>query len=124
MITAIYGLALTTGASRVVKGKRIEHVMGDPNLGQEKDRAYSLRLVRASHSPTSSNNHRKRRTECTAFLVASLLQRSSRVLPQTGYCEQDALTESAGHYFVAIITLSLRFNAAAIGVSMASEWPS
>ena len=48
MITAIYGLALTTGASRVVKGKRIEHVLGDPNLGHEKDRAYSLRLVRTA----------------------------------------------------------------------------
>jgi hypothetical protein len=48
MITAIYGLALTTGASRVVKGKRIEHVLGDPNLGVEKDRAYSLRLVRTA----------------------------------------------------------------------------
>ena len=45
MITAIYGLAMTTGASRVVKGKRIEHVLGDPGLGVEKDRAYSLRLV-------------------------------------------------------------------------------
>ena len=30
----------------MVKGKRIEHVLGDPNLGVEKDRAYSLRLVR------------------------------------------------------------------------------
>ncbi len=46
MVTAIYGLAMTTGAIRVVKGKRIEHVLGDPNLGVEKDRAYSLRLVR------------------------------------------------------------------------------
>jgi hypothetical protein len=46
MVTAIYGLALTTGAIRVVKGQRIEHVLGDPNLGVEKDRAYSLRLVR------------------------------------------------------------------------------
>jgi hypothetical protein len=48
MITAIYGLALTTGANRVIKGKRIEHVLGDPNLGQEKDRAYSLHLVRTA----------------------------------------------------------------------------
>ncbi len=48
MVTAIYGLAMTTGAIRVVKGKRIEHVLGDPNLGVEKDRAYSLRLVRAA----------------------------------------------------------------------------
>jgi hypothetical protein len=48
MITAIYGLALTTGANRVVKGKRIEHVLGDPKLGTEKDRAYSLRLVQTA----------------------------------------------------------------------------
>ncbi len=48
MITAIHGLALTTGANRVVKGKRIEHVLGDPNLGAEKDRAYSLLLVRTA----------------------------------------------------------------------------
>jgi hypothetical protein len=48
MVTAIYGLAMTTGAIRVVKGKRIEHVLGDPNLGKEKDRAYSLRLVRTA----------------------------------------------------------------------------
>ena len=48
MVTAIYGLAMTTGALRVVKGKRIEHVLGDPNLGMEKDRAYSLRLVRTA----------------------------------------------------------------------------
>jgi len=48
MITAIHGLALTTGANRVVKGKRIEHVLGDPNLGKEKDRAYSLLLVRTA----------------------------------------------------------------------------
>ena len=44
MITAIYGLAITTGANRVVKGKRIEHVLGDPNLGVES----SLRLVRTA----------------------------------------------------------------------------
>jgi hypothetical protein len=48
MVSAIFGLAITTGAIRVVKGKRIEHVLGDPNLGKEKDRAYSLRLVRAA----------------------------------------------------------------------------
>ena len=32
----------------MVRGKRIEHVLGDPNLGSEKDRAYSLRLVRTA----------------------------------------------------------------------------
>jgi hypothetical protein len=48
MITAIYGLALTTGANRVVKGSRIEHVCGDPQLGSEKDLEYSLRILRTA----------------------------------------------------------------------------
>ena len=48
MITAIYGLAMTTGANRVVKGKRIEHVLGDSQLGEEKDRAYGFCLVRTA----------------------------------------------------------------------------
>ena len=46
MISAIYNLALTTGANRVVRGARIEHVCGDPNLGPEKDYAYGMRIVR------------------------------------------------------------------------------
>jgi len=45
MITALYTLALTTGANRVVKGARIEHVCGDPDLGPEKDFAYGLEIV-------------------------------------------------------------------------------
>ena len=45
MISAIYDLALTTGANRVVRGARIEHVCGDPNLGPEKDYAYGMRIV-------------------------------------------------------------------------------
>jgi glycine reductase len=44
-ISAIYDLALTTGANRVVRGARIEHVCGDPALGPEKDYAYGLRIV-------------------------------------------------------------------------------
>ena len=48
MLSAIYSLALTTGANRVVKGARIEHVVGDPSLGTEKDRAYGLGLTRAA----------------------------------------------------------------------------
>jgi hypothetical protein len=39
-------LALTTGAPRVVRGARIEHVCGDPHLGPEKDYGYGLRIVR------------------------------------------------------------------------------
>ena len=45
MISAIYEFALTTGANRVVRGARIEHVCGDPGLGPEKDYAYGMRIV-------------------------------------------------------------------------------
>jgi glycine/betaine/sarcosine/D-proline reductase family selenoprotein B len=45
-ISAIYEFAMTTGANRVVRGSRIEHVCGDPDLGPEKDYAYGLRIVR------------------------------------------------------------------------------
>ena len=48
MISAIYNLALTTGANRVVRGARIEHVCGDPGLGAEKDFAYGLDIVRTA----------------------------------------------------------------------------
>jgi hypothetical protein len=45
MISAIYNLALTTGANRVVRGSRIEHVCGDPGLPPEKDYAYGMRII-------------------------------------------------------------------------------
>jgi hypothetical protein len=45
MISAIYNFALTTGANRVIRGARIEHVCGDPTLGPEKDYAYGMRIV-------------------------------------------------------------------------------
>ncbi len=45
MISAIYQFALTTGANRVVRGARIEHVCGDPSLGPEKDYGYGMRIV-------------------------------------------------------------------------------
>ncbi len=48
MISAIYNLALTTGANRVIRGARIEHVCGDPNLGPEKDYAFGMRIVRTA----------------------------------------------------------------------------
>ena len=48
MISAIYNLALTTGAIRVIRGARIEHVSGDPDLGPEKDFAYGLQIVRTA----------------------------------------------------------------------------
>lgn len=48
MISAIYELALTTGANRVVKGVRIEHVCGDPGLSPEKDFALGLNIIRTA----------------------------------------------------------------------------
>ena len=48
MISVLYSLALTTGANRVIRGARIEHVCGDPDLGPEKDFAYGLQIVRTA----------------------------------------------------------------------------
>ena len=48
MISAIYEFALTTGANRVVRGSRIEHVCGDPSLGPEKDYAFGMQIVKAA----------------------------------------------------------------------------
>ena len=48
MISAIYDLALSTGANRVVRGCRIEHVCGDPALGPDKDRGYGMQILRAA----------------------------------------------------------------------------
>jgi len=45
MISAIYNFAMTTGANRVVRGARIEHVCGDPSLGTDKHYAYGMRIV-------------------------------------------------------------------------------
>lgn len=48
MISAIYGLAITTGANRVIRGARIEHVCGDPGLGAEKDFAFGMEIVKTA----------------------------------------------------------------------------
>jgi hypothetical protein len=48
MISAIYDLALTTGANRVIRGARIEHVCGDPHLGPAKDYTYGMRIVQTA----------------------------------------------------------------------------
>lgn len=48
MISAIYDFALSTGANRVVRGARIEHVCGDPSLGPDKDYAYGMHIVRTA----------------------------------------------------------------------------
>ncbi len=39
---------MITGANRVVKGARIEHVCGDPSLGEQKDFEYGLRITRTA----------------------------------------------------------------------------
>jgi betaine reductase len=45
LVSALYSLALTTGAPRVIKGSRIEHVCGDPKLGPEGDLEYRRQIV-------------------------------------------------------------------------------
>jgi hypothetical protein len=48
MISAVYDLALSSGANRVVRGVRIEHVVGDPGRGAEKGYARGLQIVRSA----------------------------------------------------------------------------
>ena len=48
LISALFSLALTTGAPRVIKGARIEHVCGDPSLGSERDVSYRRSIVEAA----------------------------------------------------------------------------
>ena len=48
MISAIHGLPLAYGQSRVVRGCRIEHVCGDPALGPDEDYKYGMRIVRTA----------------------------------------------------------------------------
>ena len=48
LISALYSLALTTGAPRIVRGARIEHVCGDPKLGPAADHEYGQRIVRTA----------------------------------------------------------------------------
>jgi hypothetical protein len=57
MIGALPAIGLSANANRVVRGTKIQHVCGDPNLPEEADRALSLRIVRtalaALQSPVS-----------------------------------------------------------------------
>ena len=48
MISAIYGLPLATGQCRVIRGCRIEHVCGNPELSAGDDYAYGLRITRTA----------------------------------------------------------------------------
>lgn len=48
MISAIYELARSTGANRVIRGIRIEHVCGDPSLPPEMDFSLGLQIIRTA----------------------------------------------------------------------------
>ena len=62
MISAIYDLAKSAGANRVMKGVRIEHVVGDPSLGEEKDFSRGVAIVQAALSALTTPI-----TEATVF---------------------------------------------------------
>ena len=44
-MSALPSVPLTVGASRVVRGVRVEHVCGDPLLSDEQDTALGARIV-------------------------------------------------------------------------------
>lgn len=48
MIGALPAIALAANANRVVRGVKVQHPCGDPNLPDEADRALSLRIVEAA----------------------------------------------------------------------------
>ena len=48
VLTALPMIPLAVGASRVVKGQRVEHVCGNPLLSEELDRELQMRIVRTA----------------------------------------------------------------------------
>ncbi len=48
IMTALPVIPLSVGASRVVRGVRVEHVCGDPRLTRELDREATTRIVRTA----------------------------------------------------------------------------
>ncbi len=48
MIGALPAIGLSANANRVVRGIKIQHVCGDPNLPEEADRALAMRVVRTA----------------------------------------------------------------------------
>jgi hypothetical protein len=48
MVSALPSVPLSVGAHRVVRGVRVEHLCGDPDLPPEQDRALMLRIVRTA----------------------------------------------------------------------------
>ena len=48
VMTAIPVIPLSVGANRVIRGVRVPHVCGDPDLSPDKDRELSLRIVQTA----------------------------------------------------------------------------
>lgn len=48
MVSALPTIPLSLGAHRVVRGVRVEHLCGDPNLNEERDRDLMFRIVTAA----------------------------------------------------------------------------
>ncbi len=57
MISALPAVPISLGAHRVVRGVRVEHLCGDPNLSEERDRQLMFSIVetalRAMQTPVS-----------------------------------------------------------------------
>mgnify|MGYP001579054706 CR=1 FL=1 len=57
MMTALPAVPLSVGASRIIRGERVEHVCGDPGLSEAQDHALGMRIVqtaiRALQTPVS-----------------------------------------------------------------------
>lgn len=47
-MSALPIIPLTVGANRIVRGVRVEHVCGDPDLSEDMDHALSLRIVQTA----------------------------------------------------------------------------
>jgi glycine reductase len=45
VVSALPVIPLTVGASRIVAGKAVPHLMGDPSLSPDAERAYRLSLT-------------------------------------------------------------------------------
>ena len=48
LVSALAMIPLSAGASRVVRGVRVEHVCGDPNLSEDGDVALTRQIVRTA----------------------------------------------------------------------------
>lgn len=48
MMSALPAVPTSVGVSRIVRGIRVEHVCGDPQLSEEQDHALGMRIVRTA----------------------------------------------------------------------------